>query len=367
LAQGVIASTASSRVAVVGAGIAGVACARRLADAGHAVQVFDKSRGVGGRLATRRLAWRDAAGEEHTASVDHGAPGFTARSPEFAHFVEQARQAGWLSRWSGLLAPGSHQALDEPAMWVPTPDMPSLCRRLLGSIPVHLSCAVDALQHDGREWQLRSAGVTVGPGFSHVVLALPPPQSAPLLQPHRADWAQQAASTPMLPSWTLMGVAEHSGPAIWDLALPTRGALSWVMRNETQPGRTAAPGLAHWVAHATAEWSQMHLEAPAGDIQALLQTALAENLGRPVVWRHALVHRWRYASVPRANAMVQGRCGWDAALGLGVCGDALGGAGVEGAWNSAQSLASEMILDLCAEPSNPGTNPGSTHLAQQNH
>ena len=41
-------------VAVVGAGLAGVACARGLQAAGVEVTVFDKSRGVGGRLATRR-------------------------------------------------------------------------------------------------------------------------------------------------------------------------------------------------------------------------------------------------------------------------------------------------------------------------
>ena len=340
------------RVAVIGAGIAGMSCARRLADAGHAVRLFDKSRGVGGRLATRRVEWVDAGGKVRQASFDHGAPGFTARGPEFTRFVEQARQRGWLARWSVVRAPGSHEALDEPALWVPKPDMPALCRQLGAGLPLQLSCQVDALQRDQHGWHVSSEGRPVGEGFNCVVLALPPLQTAPLLQAHRADWAQQAQRIPMLPCWTLMGVAEQAdqadqaGPADWTLALPTRGPLSWILRNEAKPGRDAAPGLSHWVAHATADWSQTHLEASADDVQTLLQTALADWLGQPVAWRHALVHRWRYASVPRANAVVPGRCWWDASMGLGVCGDALGGAGVEGAWTSAHALANSMLSDI---------------------
>ena len=119
-----MASTAPSRVAVIGAGIAGATCARTLADAGHAVQLFDKSRGVGGRLATRRIEWVDEDGGARQASFDHGAPGFTAQSPEFIRFVEEARRAGWLSPWAPVLAPGSREAPDTLALSVPAPDMP---------------------------------------------------------------------------------------------------------------------------------------------------------------------------------------------------------------------------------------------------
>ena len=44
----------TERIAVIGSGIAGLACARRLSDAGYAPILFDKGRGIGGRLATRR-------------------------------------------------------------------------------------------------------------------------------------------------------------------------------------------------------------------------------------------------------------------------------------------------------------------------
>ena len=338
----------SARVAIIGAGIAGATCARFLADAGLSVRLFDKSRGTGGRMSTRRAQWAADDGVVHEVSFDHGAPGFTARSPEFVRFVEQAQRDGLVSRWSPAVAPASYVPLDGPALWVPAPDMPALCRALLAGIPVSTACTVDSLRREPDGWCVGSAGTTVAGGFSDVVVAIPPQQAAPLLQPHSPDWAQRAQALPMVPGWTLMGVTADAQPApAWDLAWPTQGPLSWIVRNDAKPGRERVPGLAHWVAHASAPWSQTHLESPAAEVQAVLQEALARWLGRSLNWHHAAVHRWRYASAPRADAsisasasaMATGRCWWDASLRLGVCGDALGGAGVEGAWTSARALA----------------------------
>jgi renalase len=73
-----------------------------------------------------------------------------------------------------------------------------------------------------------------------------------------------------------------------------------------------------------------------------MQQALAEWLGAPLRWQHAVAHRWRYAmpQVSRHPATPSGW--WDDGLRLGVCGDFLGGGSVEGAWRSAQSLAQRM-------------------------
>ncbi|WP_119157635.1 NAD(P)/FAD-dependent oxidoreductase [Caldimonas tepidiphila] len=335
----------SMRVAVIGAGIAGITCARRLSDAGHAVQLFDKSRGVGGRLATRRVD-RVEQGLPRTLAFDHGAPAFTARSTAFLRFVGAAAAAGWLARWTPAMAPGGHaEPPGDAVRWVPVPDMPSLCRRLLGDMPVALCCEVDALQHDVHGWRLLGRGATLGRDFDRVVLALPAPQAAGLLLPHRPDWAQQARQMPMLPCWALMGAAEPGlEPPDWEAAAPRHGPLAWIARDESKPGRDAAGGLVRWVVQAGAEWSREHLEAPAPGVQELLQAALADWLGRPVRWHHAAVHRWRYASVQRQGDALSGRCWWDAAAGLGVCGDFLGGAGVEGSWLSARALADTMSV-----------------------
>ena len=333
-------SNASPSVAIIGAGIAGATAAQALARAGHAVQLFDKARGPGGRLATRRMEWPDREGRATTTALDHGALGFACRSAAFQAFADAAVASGCLRTWSPTLAAGSLPLEERGPLYIGAPDMPALCRHMLNGLPARWSFAVDSLQRGPNGWQLRAGDGEPTPAFDAVVLALPPAQAAPLLQAHRADRAWQASLAWMQPCWTLMGVADETQPEPdWDLAQPATGPLAWVLRNDQRPGRARVPGQAHWVVHARAGWSRQHLEQPAAWVQQQMQAALAEWLGRPVDWHHCTVHRWRYA-MPRASGSDPIASGWwDAAQGLGVCGDFLGGHGVEGAWLSAQALA----------------------------
>lgn len=340
-------------VVIIGAGLAGSACARALVQAGCSVQVLDKARGAGGRLATRRLEWLDTQGVQHRVRLDHGAPAITAQGVEFRKFLDGAMRAGRTTPWQPALAAGS-RPLDDAALYLPQPDMPELCRWLLRGIATTWLQAVTCLRRGPQGWQVDVAGSTLPGRFDAVVLALPPAQAAALLAPHRGDWAQRAALALMQPCWTLLGVAHPpASEPDWQVARPEKGLLSWVIRNHAKPGRGAAAGQAHWVVHARAGWSRRHMEQPADWVQAQLQFALSDWLDEPVYWRHAVVHRWRYA-VPQPFSAVPTRHGWwDACLGLGVCGDFLGGGGAEGAWLSAQSLSEEMAQSAargCAAP-----------------
>lgn len=331
------------RVAVIGAGVAGATCARHLMDAGIDVTVVDKSRGVGGRLATRRAEWLTPRGEPIPARFDHGAPGFTVRSPQFLNAVEQARRDGLLTHWEPRMAPGSYRPLDDVGVWVPVPDMPAWCRHLLKGATVLTGRAADGLVHTPGGWRIDAGGEALCEGFDAVVIAIPPEQAASLLRAHRADWAQRALAMSMRPAWALMAVTDDDAAGEhWDVAWPPSGPLAWVLRNDAKPGRERVAGRAHWVVHAAADWSQTHLEAPPADVQVALQEALACWLGRQPVWHHVAVHRWRYASAPRSAAAAD-LCWWDASFRLGTCGDAWGGAGVEGAWTSGRAMASLLI------------------------
>jgi predicted NAD/FAD-dependent oxidoreductase len=141
-----------------------------------------------------------------------------------------------------------------------------------------------------------------------------------------------------------MGVAAAPTPDLaWDLCRPPSGSLAWVLRSDARPGRERVPGQAHWVVHARSGWSRKHLEQPAAWVQQQMQAALADYLGRPPEWHHCAVHRWRYALPQPRRAAPAESCWWDAAQSLGVCGDFLGGTGVEGAWLSAQALVAAVL------------------------
>lgn len=337
------------RAAIVGAGLSGATCAHFLAQAGLHVEVFDKSRGVGGRLATRRAAWLDATGRERLARFDHGAPGFVARSPEFLRVVEQARRQGVLAPWHPVLHPDGPAESGTGPWWVPAPDMPAWCREGLAGRVVRTGCTVESLRREPDGWRLDLVEGPSARGFDVVVVAVPPRQAAPLLRPHRADWAGRLESLPMRATWTLMAITADDGAPAWDLAWPASDVLACVLRDDAKPGRQRLAGLAHWVVHATPGWSEACLEDDPLEVLPRLQQAFADWLGRPLAWRHAAVHRWRYAFAGEAAgrpASPEARgCEWDAALGLGACGDALGGAGVEGAWASGRAVAEALCRD----------------------
>jgi predicted NAD/FAD-dependent oxidoreductase len=338
-------------VAVVGAGLAGATCAQALAAAGCDVQVLDKARGPGGRLATRRLAWTGPNGQPRTARVDHGAPGFAAADAGFMTFLQGLGGGAAVTAWTPQAAPGSRPVRPAGAWQLPVPDMPTLCRGLLGALPARWSFTVQRLLREGGAWRIEGVS-EAGPevlegGFDAVVLALPPAQAAPLLAPHRPDWAQHATQAPMQPRWTLMGVTGRPPqPMAWQVLRPQGGPLSWLQRDDLRPGRRAAADEAHWVAHARGAWSREHLEEPPEwvlpRLRAAVDEALGGLLGEPPAWRHAVVHRWRYALPQPAGTLARRQAWWDARRGLGACGDFLGGVGAEGAWLSARALLDAM-------------------------
>ena len=339
-----------SRVVVIGAGVAGASCARLLRQAGHAVHVVDKSRGAGGRLASKRLEWTDSAGQVHRARVDHGAPGFAVDSADSPDFVASLRASGHLLAWTPTLKQPDQPAQDPRPLLVPQPDMPALCRSLLSDTPVTWAFQVDRLRSGAEGWQIEADGVALAHRFDTVVLAVPAAQAAPVLEAHVPEWARQASAVVMEPCWTLLGVAKPPRtPIDWDLAQPAAGPLAKVIRADARPGRGAPAVQAHWVAHARADWSRAHLEQPAAWVKAALETALDDCLGEAVRWEHAVVHRWRYARLgrdARGSAQLaadESPCWWHPTLRLGVCGDFLGGGDVEGAWRSAHALGATIL------------------------
>jgi predicted NAD/FAD-dependent oxidoreductase len=343
-------SSSVPTIAVLGAGLAGVACAASLQRAGWQVTLFDKSRGVGGRMSTRRAQWQDAEGVQQEAEFDHGAAHFGARHPRFRAVLARAQSVGCVQAWSPRIHRHRPAAL-APQGFVAVPHMPALCRHLAAGVPQRLGATVQRLQRDGDGWRVMATnGASATPQahgpFDHVVLAMPPAQAAVLLAGHQDSWADQLASVPMAPCWTFMAVTDDVDWT-WDAAEPDRGPLGWVGRNDRKPGRSRTEGRATWVAHATPAWSAAHLEAEPDAVTETLSAALQLLLpgAAAPAWRFRSVHRWRYA-LPMGAAPQGPDCWWDPALRLGVCGDFLGRGTVESAWRSGDELADTMAAWL---------------------
>ena len=304
------------QIAIVGAGMAGLSCATRLAALGHEIALFDKGRGPGGRMATRRV---EADGT--TLSFDHGAQYFTARDPRFVEQVARWEREGVVARWD---------AAGKDA-WVGTPAMNAPIKAMAGRHDVQFGTRIEQLLRDGDGWQLDGEGAP-DRRFDAVVVALPAEQAGPLLQQHASAMGDLADTTSSAPCWTIMAAFEQRLPSEQD-TIRHHGAIGWAARNNAKPGRGSAEC---WVVQASPDWSRTHLEDEATAVETALLDQLADAIGAPLPPRLAIsAHRWRFARSGAAGEEVL----WDAQQRIGVCGDWLIGPRVEAAYLSGRILA----------------------------
>jgi len=304
------------RIAIVGAGMAGLSCGQRLSRLGHEVRLFDKGRGPGGRMATRRM--EDGGTTLH---FDHGAQYFTARDPRFVEQVAHWEASGVAARWA---------AAGDDA-WVGTPAMNAPLKAMAGELGVQFGTRIEQLVRDGEGWQMDGEGAPDA-RFDAVLVAVPAEQAGPLLQPHAPAMATLADQTASDPCWTLMAGFEAPLALVQD-TLRQRGPIGWAARNNAKPGRASEEC---WVVQASPEWSRAHLEDNAETVAAALLAELAEANGGPLPRQlGATAHRWRFARSGTAGEEAL----WDAEQRIGVCGDWLIGPRVEAAYMSGLLLA----------------------------
>jgi predicted NAD/FAD-dependent oxidoreductase len=344
-------------VAVVGAGMSGIACARTLLQAGHRVTLFEKSRGFGGRMSTRRTEF---------GSFDHGAQYFTVRDSRFARVLLTAQSLvrPWSVSTVRVLDEFGHVLASAPPPtephFVAVPGMSGLVHHwaqplahpaLHGNMPARTCCEtrVHHIERDAlhpEQWQLRAEAIDGGQlvlgGFDRVLLAIPHLQAHDLLLASGlAPQLRQALSAVQVaPCWTLMVAfpnamqpgLPHLGPQ-WNAARSTHHRISWLARENSKPGRER---IERWTIQASPAWSFKHLEDDHERVKAKLLKGFAEITGIRATPSHAVAHRWRFAQTqePLGRSHL-----FDPALGIGLCGDWCLGHRVEDAFVSGLELA----------------------------
>jgi photolyase PhrII len=332
------------RIAVLGAGVSGLAAARTLSDAGHEVLVVDKGRGPGGRTSRRRA---------EPFAFDHGAQYFTARDPRFRRQVAAWRELGVVERWEGRIVELDAGRItpkeDSTERLVAVPGMNALARHLARDLDVRCGARVSELRHGPGGWELAvEDGGRLGP-FDRLVMTAPPAQAADLLR-GVSPLAARLEGLSMAPCWAAMLGLEARYEVELDGAFCGGGILSWVARDSSKPGR---PDAEAWVLHATPEWTAGHLELAREEAATALALELERLTGAPLPARlHADAHRWMYAQP--APGLELG-CLEDAERGLVVAGDALTRGRVEGAWLSGVAAAGRLLGARARELTRPRT------------
>ncbi|MGY1699228.1 NAD(P)/FAD-dependent oxidoreductase, partial [Geodermatophilus sp. SYSU D00766] len=273
-------------IVVVGAGIAGVACARALAEAGVPVRVLDRGRRPGGRMATRTLSGR---------VTDTGASYLTAAdgSP-FADVVADWVRRGLARPWTDTFAvagpDGVRETRSGPVRYAAPGGLRSLVADLAAGLDVVPEHAVE---------RVASGPQVDGEPAPAVVLALPDPQARRLLP---ADLAGRLLGAEDAHAWqpalaVALGFDRRHWPAdLHGAFVRDDPVVEWIADDGDRRG-DGAPVL---VAHTTPGTAAAHLSDP-GRAAPEVTTAVCRALGIDAApaWTH--VHRWTFArpSAPR--------------------------------------------------------------------
>ncbi|HKK57686.1 NAD(P)/FAD-dependent oxidoreductase [Marinobacter sp.] len=318
-------------VAIIGSGLAGLTAARLLYNQGIDATVFEKSRGPGGRLASKRVSG---------GSADMGAQYFTIRNPAFLSFLEQYAGTGTFAPWQGQfgyqLGPDHWEAFPDEQRYVGVPRMTAFSRALSADVNLVARTRIARLDgnHDGRSL-VTAEGQRTGP-FDAVVITAPPAQARDLLRASGlTDLAAELddAVRHVQPCWA---VAAHftSVPFARYVGMRVKSnILSWVANNSSKPGRDDDGQW--WVLHATSEWSQANVDGPAKQVAGKMIREFQAVTGTDLVPCDLVTHRWLYAKSSDPAMPVYH---WFADERIGLAGDWLSGGRVEGAFDSASAL-----------------------------
>jgi hypothetical protein len=329
-------------VVVIGAGIAGLSCAGMLTTCRRSVVVLEKSRGVGGRAATRRIGG---------LPVDFGAQFFTVRTEVFAGQVRDWESVGlcrvWshgFSRWeNGVLLP----ATDGHPRYCCPPGITAIAKALAADCDVRRGHRVVSLVSGAGVWRIECEA---GPTFEAraVVLAMPAPQAIALAgEVCSAKGRGSLASVEYAPC--LSAVVEVPGfTPDWCGVQFAQGPLAWVAADDSR--RTHTPSH-RFVLHADSAFSTALYDAPPElALPPLLEHAAHSLHADFAAARLAHFHRWRYARVEQPLP--------SACLALNnnntllFAGDACGTPNLEAAFLSGRAAATAILERLSPHPAN---------------
>jgi predicted NAD/FAD-dependent oxidoreductase len=303
-------------VVVVGAGIAGVSCARELAARGVPVELRERSYVAGGRMASRTLGGR---------RVDLGASYFTCRTPDFQQVVDSWLERGLAHRWTDRFA------VRNAAGW---------SRSSAGPVRYGAAGGLRGLVEDlttGLDVAYRSEVADVGPGPTvdgeparAVVLAMPDPQVADLLADELTAEVAAVRDRDFRPALALAaGWPRRAWRDVDGVFVGDDPVLSWV----ADDGRRRGDGAAVLVAHTTADFAEPHLDQP----RAAAELVLAELLRvMEIDTRPDWIYLQRWSLAHPVEPREQSHHLGDALVGL--CGDGWGPPRVETAWLSGRAL-----------------------------
>lgn len=313
------------RVAIIGCGVAGLSAAHELQRHNIDVKLYDKSRGVGGRMSTRYAdLWE----------FDHGAQFFTVQDEGFRTAIDDAISAGVVAPWDAkaiYLKEGELSDDQGRKRFVGKPRMNSLAKYWSQGLDVALERHVTSVFKSDK-WALIFEDGSIVEGFDGVISTLPPAQAKNIL-PDNFGGAQSVLSSKMHVCFCVMVGLDAPIDLGWDTLRVKDLPIDWISINNTKPGRSESMGTV--VIHSESAWSDTHAGANQEWVKDVMLESASALMGISLARQpHVALHRWLYAS---SKSSPDVPCIGE--NGFVVAGDWCLGGRVQSAWMSGRAAA----------------------------
>jgi len=316
-------------VLIVGTGVAGLVAARLLQRAQRSVVLLDKGRGLGGRLASRRIG---------SATFDHGAQFITTRDARFEKLLREGEEAGMVTEW----CKGFSGLADGHTRWRGQPSMTAVAKYLAQGLDARMEMQVVAVRRAEDGYSVETQG---GASFhaAAVLLTPPVPQTLALLNAGgiELDDAMRKRLGAIEYERCIAVMAVLDGPSLLPSPggfAPTEGPAAWIADTEKK-GISAEPAI---TIHASPEFSFENWDEDREKVGQRLIDFCKPWLGSQV--KSYQVHGWRYSKPMRVDGETCAVI--NASPPLVIAGDAFAGPRVEGAALSGFSAAEVIMAGL---------------------
>lgn len=274
------------KIAILGAGMAGLSCAHHLREAGLNPVVFEKSGRPGGRMSTRVT--------EKGFVFDHGAQFFRAKGHAFAQFVTELEAQGHAKTWDAIANTDPVDPIKP--MKVGNGAMNELFVTIAKELDIRFRTLVEQVTETSSGFNLHIRDSETIEVFDKVISTIPVEQVRSVFC-EQEDLLQQCSSVSLQPCWAGLFGFDEKLECGFDTWRHVSSDIGWIARNSSKPGRDASKDA--WVVHASPRWTLTNLERDKGQVanDLFLMFSDAMNVSVPDA-AYLDAHRWRYAQTP---------------------------------------------------------------------
>ena len=320
------------KMAIIGAGLSGLTAASLLKE--HAdITVYEKARGVGGRMSTRRA---------EPYYFDHGSQYFTAYTNSFQKFIRPLLDEGIISPWYARYVVFDRNKIIHREKWcdrephyVGVTGMNAIGKYLAKGLNIQLNTHIRFAECKD-SWELLDASGQTHKDFDWIISTVPSPQALELT-PKSFKYYSDIKAIKMHACFSVMVGFKKKLSLEFEAAHVKNSDLTWIASNNRKPKHSENQTL---VLHSSAKYAEANIE---NDLQEVTEHLLKETnklIGHDIrTADYKRIHKWRYATTSKTR---ESTIFIDKDRKFALCGDWCLDGQIEGAFTAASHLVNAM-------------------------